>query len=205
MFLFRLIYNIFVALVLIFCYTLANASGSLNTFVTEYIRFSAHMFVFAPDFNESCFYLSYDKIFFLTFLFYFVLVFCLYAMSLVVATTIITTAITTITITIAPSSPPTIPLPTSSACHFMDTNTLWTDFYFASSSNTIEWKYLAISMISVATAMLCKEQGITMTAICAVYEIFVVQKVTLTLTYYHCFRYFILLFFRSNFYRQNKQ
>lgn len=40
------------------------------------------------------------------------------------------------------------------------------------------WKYLAISMISVATAMLCKEQGITVTGICAVYEIFVVQKVS---------------------------
>lgn len=40
------------------------------------------------------------------------------------------------------------------------------------------WKYLAISMISVSTAMLCKEQGITVTAICAVYEIFVVQKVS---------------------------
>lgn len=34
-------------------------------------------------------------------------------------------------------------------------------------------------MISVATAMLCKEQGITVTAICAVYEIFVIQKVSL--------------------------
>lgn len=36
-------------------------------------------------------------------------------------------------------------------------------------------------MISVATAMLCKEQGITVTAICAVYEIFVIQKVSLLL------------------------
>lgn len=42
----------------------------------------------------------------------------------------------------------------------------------------IGWKYLAISMISVSTAMLCKEQGITVTAICAVYEIFVVQRVS---------------------------
>lgn len=41
----------------------------------------------------------------------------------------------------------------------------------------IAWKYLAMSMISVATAMLCKEQGITITAICAVYEIFIIQKV----------------------------
>lgn len=40
------------------------------------------------------------------------------------------------------------------------------------------WKYLIISMISVATAMLCKEQGITVTAICAVYEIFIIQKVS---------------------------
>lgn len=32
-------------------------------------------------------------------------------------------------------------------------------------------------MVSVATAMLCKEQGITITGVCAVYEVFVQQKV----------------------------
>lgn len=38
------------------------------------------------------------------------------------------------------------------------------------------WRPLIISMISVATAMLCKEQGITVTGICAVYELIVAQK-----------------------------
>ena len=35
-------------------------------------------------------------------------------------------------------------------------------------------------MSFVFTAMLCKEQGITATAVCVFYEIFVVQKVNLT-------------------------
>lgn len=39
------------------------------------------------------------------------------------------------------------------------------------------WTYLAFAMMSVTTAMLCKEQGITVTGICAIYELFVVQKV----------------------------
>jgi len=39
-------------------------------------------------------------------------------------------------------------------------------------------------MISVATAMLCKEQGITVTGICAVYELIVAQKVSVTLFFY---------------------
>lgn len=33
-----------------------------------------------------------------------------------------------------------------------------------------------LSMLSIATAMLCKEQGITVAGVCAAYEIFVVQK-----------------------------
>ena len=33
-------------------------------------------------------------------------------------------------------------------------------------------------MLSVATAMLCKEQGITVAGVCAAYEIFVSQKVS---------------------------
>lgn len=33
-------------------------------------------------------------------------------------------------------------------------------------------------MFSVATAMLCKEQGITVTGVCAIYEVFVAQKVS---------------------------
>ncbi|KAG8261394.1 Protein O-mannosyl-transferase tmtc3 [Homalodisca vitripennis] len=39
------------------------------------------------------------------------------------------------------------------------------------------WRWLVFSMLAVATAMLCKEQGITITGICAVYELFVAQKV----------------------------
>lgn len=39
------------------------------------------------------------------------------------------------------------------------------------------WRSLALSVASVAAAMLCKEQGITITGVCAVYEVFVVQKV----------------------------
>lgn len=31
--------------------------------------------------------------------------------------------------------------------------------------------------MAVASAMLCKEQGITITGICAIYEIFIAQKV----------------------------
>ncbi|XP_044255134.1 protein O-mannosyl-transferase Tmtc3-like [Tribolium madens] len=41
------------------------------------------------------------------------------------------------------------------------------------------WKYLSFSMLSIATAMLCKEQGITVAGVCAAYEIFVTQKVRL--------------------------
>lgn len=41
------------------------------------------------------------------------------------------------------------------------------------------WRNILISMLSIATAMLCKEQGITVAGVCAAYEIFVVQKVRL--------------------------
>lgn len=41
------------------------------------------------------------------------------------------------------------------------------------------WRYLLLSIAGVTAAMLCKEQGITICGICAVYEIFVVQKVKL--------------------------
>ncbi|XP_050093554.1 protein O-mannosyl-transferase Tmtc3 [Anopheles aquasalis] len=41
------------------------------------------------------------------------------------------------------------------------------------------WRYLVLSMLLVATAMLCKEQGITITGVCAIYEIFVAQKIRL--------------------------
>nr|CAD7590584.1 unnamed protein product [Timema genevievae] len=38
------------------------------------------------------------------------------------------------------------------------------------------WRPLLLSMLCVLTAMLCKEQGITITGICAVYELIVAQK-----------------------------
>ncbi|RZF38686.1 hypothetical protein LSTR_LSTR003492 [Laodelphax striatellus] len=38
------------------------------------------------------------------------------------------------------------------------------------------WRYLVLSMLSMATAMLCKEQGITIAGVCTVYELFVAQK-----------------------------
>ena len=39
------------------------------------------------------------------------------------------------------------------------------------------WQSLLLSMFFVFVAMLCKEQGITATAVCVLYEIFVVQRV----------------------------
>ncbi|KAK9873029.1 hypothetical protein WA026_020760 [Henosepilachna vigintioctopunctata] len=39
-----------------------------------------------------------------------------------------------------------------------------------------EWKYLSFSIFSMASAMLCKEQGITVAGVCAAYEVFVSQK-----------------------------
>lgn len=40
-----------------------------------------------------------------------------------------------------------------------------------------DWRLLVLAMLLATTAMLCKEQGITIIAICAVYELFIVQKV----------------------------
>ncbi|XP_063885771.1 protein O-mannosyl-transferase Tmtc3-like [Scylla paramamosain] len=40
-----------------------------------------------------------------------------------------------------------------------------------------DWRLLLLAMLLATTAMLCKEQGITVIAICAVYELFIVQKV----------------------------
>ncbi|XP_028982369.1 protein O-mannosyl-transferase TMTC3 isoform X2 [Diachasma alloeum] len=45
------------------------------------------------------------------------------------------------------------------------------------SKRTTAWRSMMISMLFVFIAMLCKEQGITATAVCVLYEIFVVQKV----------------------------
>ncbi|XP_057340182.1 protein O-mannosyl-transferase Tmtc3 [Microplitis mediator] len=45
------------------------------------------------------------------------------------------------------------------------------------SKRTTAWRPMMMSMLCVFIAMLCKEQGITATAVCVVYEIFVVQKV----------------------------
>ncbi|XP_058831025.1 protein O-mannosyl-transferase Tmtc3-like [Topomyia yanbarensis] len=41
------------------------------------------------------------------------------------------------------------------------------------------WRYLSVAIMFVTTAMLCKEQGITITGVCAIYEIFVAQKIRL--------------------------
>lgn len=43
----------------------------------------------------------------------------------------------------------------------------------------IGWLYLIPTVISVTAAMLSKEQGITICGICAIYEIFVAQKVSI--------------------------
>ncbi|MGH0115652.1 UNVERIFIED_CONTAM: hypothetical protein FKN15_037975 [Acipenser sinensis] len=45
--------------------------------------------------------------------------------------------------------------------------------------NSIVWTPIALSVILVACATLCKEQGITVIGICCVYEVFVVQGFTL--------------------------
>ncbi|XP_064073545.1 protein O-mannosyl-transferase Tmtc3 isoform X2 [Vanessa tameamea] len=39
-----------------------------------------------------------------------------------------------------------------------------------------DWRYVAACTACVGIAMLCKEQGITITAVCVVYELFVAQK-----------------------------
>ncbi|KRT83914.1 Anaphase-promoting complex subunit 3 protein [Oryctes borbonicus] len=49
----------------------------------------------------------------------------------------------------------------------------------ARSRKVTGWKYLFSSMLSVATAMLCKEQGITVAGVCVAYEIFVSQRMRL--------------------------
>ncbi|XP_014213577.1 transmembrane and TPR repeat-containing protein CG4050-like [Copidosoma floridanum] len=45
------------------------------------------------------------------------------------------------------------------------------------SKRSTGWRSLIMSMFFVFIAMLCKEQGITVTAVCVLYEIFVVQRV----------------------------
>lgn len=63
--------------------------------------------------------------------------------------------------------------------HFICTNPIYCSHVPCSAG----WTYLAFAMMSVTTAMLCKEQGITVTGICAVYELFVVQKVRTAYTF----------------------
>ncbi|KAF6216658.1 hypothetical protein GE061_001004 [Apolygus lucorum] len=41
----------------------------------------------------------------------------------------------------------------------------------------VGWSSLFLAVLCITAAMLCKEQGITITSICAVYEIFVAQKI----------------------------
>ncbi|XP_066245654.1 protein O-mannosyl-transferase Tmtc3-like isoform X1 [Euwallacea similis] len=54
-------------------------------------------------------------------------------------------------------------------------------FYSKATKNKkcTEWKHLTLSVVSIATAMLCKEQGITVAGVCATYELFVIQKIKL--------------------------
>ncbi|CAH0721513.1 unnamed protein product, partial [Brenthis ino] len=46
----------------------------------------------------------------------------------------------------------------------------------ASRRRYTDWRYVAACTACVGIAMLCKEQGITVTAVCVVYELFVAQK-----------------------------
>ncbi|XP_022126724.1 protein O-mannosyl-transferase Tmtc3 [Pieris rapae] len=46
----------------------------------------------------------------------------------------------------------------------------------ASRRRCTDWRYVAACTGCVGVAMLCKEQGITVTAVCVVYELFVAQK-----------------------------
>ncbi|MBZ3878819.1 Transmembrane and TPR repeat-containing protein 3 [Sciurus carolinensis] len=47
--------------------------------------------------------------------------------------------------------------------------------------NTIAWTPIALTVVLVAVATLCKEQGITVVGICCVYEVFIAQGYTLPL------------------------
>lgn len=65
--------------------------------------------------------------------------------------------------------------------HIITLTWRWTIFFtnsFFSFCIFLGWKYLSLAMMSVTTAMLCKEQGITVTGVCAIYEVFVAQKVS---------------------------
>ncbi|XP_068951224.1 protein O-mannosyl-transferase TMTC3 [Petaurus breviceps papuanus] len=50
-------------------------------------------------------------------------------------------------------------------------------------NNTIVWTPIALTVILVAIATLCKEQGVTVVGICCVYEVFIAQGYTLPLLY----------------------
>lgn len=58
----------------------------------------------------------------------------------------------------------------------------------------IGWLYLIPTVISVTAAMLSKEQGITICGICAIYEIFVAQKVRI------CIHFSMLKCYRNGMY-----
>lgn len=49
------------------------------------------------------------------------------------------------------------------------------------------WLYLIPTVLAVSAAMLCKEQGITICGVCAIYEIFVAQKVCTYVIYANIF------------------
>ncbi|KAI5633612.1 dolichyl-phosphate-mannose-protein mannosyltransferase domain-containing protein [Phthorimaea operculella] len=53
----------------------------------------------------------------------------------------------------------------------------------ASRRRCTDWRYVAACTVCVGIAMLCKEQGITVTGVCVVYELFVAQKPLETMTW----------------------
>ncbi|XP_044535848.1 protein O-mannosyl-transferase TMTC3 isoform X2 [Gracilinanus agilis] len=50
-------------------------------------------------------------------------------------------------------------------------------------NNTIVWTPIALTVVLVAAATLCKEQGVTVVGICCVYEVFIAQGYTLPLLF----------------------
>lgn len=57
------------------------------------------------------------------------------------------------------------------------------------------WKPLTLSVVCLSVAMLCKEQGITIAGVCALYEVFVAQKVKLAHKYFSNARLYYKLAF----------
>lgn len=52
-------------------------------------------------------------------------------------------------------------------------------FAFCFSNLCLDWLSLLLTVLLVAVAMLCKEQGITVIGVCCVYEVFIAQRMTI--------------------------